>query len=319
MLQQTAPRLLRDLVRDGKGLQPDVDSWQVDDVLSAMRTIGSATRKHEQDGECRSLYWFNAFYRQVTVGVHRELQEKDLTPESRDFLRRLDVMFYRRYYQAICGAAEGKEPPAWRPLFDGEFTGRLSPIQCALLGVHAHILYDMPVAVAQTVDQGMKAFPDRTSPQYGVYDELNQIIFRVMVRTLKSVFTEGRAGLAFLLLPPPMDELALTYIKAIRDEAYWKAMLLFEAGEGSAQFDALSSAFGDEVCWYNAELLRVLDVGVWLRPKSIGGWMHAIWHARPRNLQQLGREVGAVLAPTSAVRSTLDGCGEETASRSRTS
>ena len=95
------------------------------------------------------LGYFAMLYRDVTMRVRAGIATGRFEDGAR--MERLDVIFARRYLQALYEYWDGKQPSAsWLIAFEG--ARRWSPIimQHLLLGMSAHINLDLGIAAAQT-------------------------------------------------------------------------------------------------------------------------------------------------------------------------
>ncbi|WP_406403904.1 DUF5995 family protein [Streptomyces sp. NBC_00879] len=89
---------------------------------------------------------FNRVYLAVTQEIDRHIDGGGF-PNRRAAVT-LDVLFARRYLDAVDAAAEGRRPPAcWRPLFQYRRHPGVRPLQFALAGINAHIGHDLALAV----------------------------------------------------------------------------------------------------------------------------------------------------------------------------
>ncbi|MCM2393481.1 DUF5995 family protein [Streptomyces sp. CWNU-1] len=92
---------------------------------------------------------FNRVYLQVTEEIARHIAAGGF-PDRRTAIT-LDVLFARRYLQAVDATGASARPPAcWRPLLQYRGHPGVRPIQFALAGINAHIGHDLALAVIDT-------------------------------------------------------------------------------------------------------------------------------------------------------------------------
>lgn len=108
------------------------------------RLTGITTWARQTDNR---LGFFPALYRTVTIEVQRGIAEGRFEDPVR--MERLDVIFARRYLDAFESYREGKPlPRSWRLAFDAATRWRPIILQHLLLGMNAHINFDLGIAAA---------------------------------------------------------------------------------------------------------------------------------------------------------------------------
>jgi hypothetical protein len=91
------------------------------------------------------LAYFAALYRAVTVRVRTGIALGAFDDGAR--MNRFDTIFGNRYFAALEEHEAGRlAPRAWRVAFAAEVAPGLTILQHALLGVNAHINFDLPFA-----------------------------------------------------------------------------------------------------------------------------------------------------------------------------
>jgi hypothetical protein len=93
---------------------------------------------------------FNSLYYTITDRVAQALHGPGVTDP--DFLEMLDVEFAKRYFTALrlWGLDDDATPDAWEVLFRRGIDQRVSRLAAAMLGVNAHINYDLAFALIET-------------------------------------------------------------------------------------------------------------------------------------------------------------------------
>lgn len=124
---------------------PEVATW--------MEEVGAALAPGD------GFRHFNAMYLLVT---HRVV-ERVAAGACRDpaFVARLDVVFARRYQDALLGPDDGVAR-AWRPMRQLRWHPRITPLQFALAGMNAHINRDLVHAVGP-LDDAVEIWSIRTA------------------------------------------------------------------------------------------------------------------------------------------------------------
>ncbi len=97
--------------------------------------------------------YFAGMYRAVTARIRDGLAQDEFDDGPR--MERFDVLFARRYLDACSGWERGTAvPSSWKLAFDAsERTDRLV-LQHLLLGINAHINFDLGLAAVDATDRG---------------------------------------------------------------------------------------------------------------------------------------------------------------------
>jgi hypothetical protein len=91
------------------------------------------------------LAFFAALYRGVTIRVRAGIQARLFEDGGR--MERLDTAFANRYLAALDDVQAGRRPPrAWQAAFNVESRPDTLILQHLLLGMNAHINFDLPIA-----------------------------------------------------------------------------------------------------------------------------------------------------------------------------
>jgi len=128
-----------------------MEAATIDDVVDrldqiVLRSIG--------DGDRRG--YFPALYNRVTMRVRDGVRRGEFEDNAR--MERLDVVFANRYLDAYDLYARGERPTRpWQRAFDAAKGDGLLVIQHLTLGMTAHIMLDLGIAVAEVAPGGRLA------------------------------------------------------------------------------------------------------------------------------------------------------------------
>jgi hypothetical protein len=116
----------------------------IDEVIEQLTDIIDRARREES-----RLGFFPALYRKVTIKVKEGIASGRFEDGPR--MGRLDVIFANRYLDALARFRDGERPSeCWLVAFQATSRWRLLFFQHLLLGVNAHINFDLGIAAAQT-------------------------------------------------------------------------------------------------------------------------------------------------------------------------
>ena len=123
-----------------------MQAQNINEVIAHLTTIIEWAREHNS-----RIGYFPALYRKVTQEVKRGIERGDF--EDGERMERLDVLFANRYLEAFDQFQRGETPTrSWQFAFDA--AGQWWPIvlQHLLLGINAHINYDLVLALVDVLD-----------------------------------------------------------------------------------------------------------------------------------------------------------------------
>jgi hypothetical protein len=170
----------------------------IDQVIERLEVVIAEFRERRSP-----LAFFPALYRGVTLRVRAGIQAGTFSDGAR--MDRLDTAFANRYLAAVENFLAGQPPSrAWRAAFDVEARRGTLILQHLLLGMNAHINYDLPVAIQSVappatlaelqgdflaINEILGALLDRTQAVIGAFSPLLDLLDRVGGRTDERIAT----------------------------------------------------------------------------------------------------------------------------------
>ena len=142
-------RIDSDEVRGGGGSVysrlVDHAAGTIDELLERMAALLAPM---EESGDPRG--YFLATYRRTTVAVHKALLDGYFLDPA--WVERWDVVFASLYLDALEQWNRGEQPPGpWQVAFESAKDRRVPPLRHVLLGMNAHINYDLPQALIAAI------------------------------------------------------------------------------------------------------------------------------------------------------------------------
>lgn len=146
----------------------------IDEVLTRLdRIIEDACQRQSRLG------YFAALYRDVTARVGAAIEAGKFQDGPR--MERLDVVFARRYLNALEKRGTAKGPPrSWTRTFDAAERWLPLVLQHLLLGMNAHINLDLGIAAVDVAES--HALPDLKADFYQINQILGSMIEEVQTR-----------------------------------------------------------------------------------------------------------------------------------------
>lgn len=193
-------------------------------VLDALARV-EADAVLQPRGQNDGVACFNRLYQIITTAVKEGIPRGDF-PQGAEFIRVLDVMFARRYLEALAAYAAGTRPSgAWRILIRDRSKRHIHPMQYAAAGVNAHVNLDLAVAVVNTC-RAMNTRPE-PGPNHQGYQAINRIFARNMQGLRESY--EGDPAIRHVdrIIAPVMNMVDDMAVEGLRDLAWGHAQHLW--------------------------------------------------------------------------------------------
>ena len=192
----------------------------IGEVMQVMQNLDSLLLS--SDG----LKWFNLLYLRVTQAVYEKPPSGGWHDQK--WLGQLDITFAQLYFEALANSCidATKVPRAWMALFESRDNPRIERVQFALAGINAHINHDLPLAAVQT-GKDLNKPPDRSTPEYSDFENVNSLLSEVLPGTL-NVLATGMLGELAQDMGTIGRLLAMWNVKTARDTAWTNGELLWE-------------------------------------------------------------------------------------------
>jgi hypothetical protein len=192
--------------------------------------------------------YFHATYLRTTIAVAGEIRGGGFA--DAEWVERWDVVFADLYLDALAGDMAGRRPPRPWAIAFGTPAG-LPPLRHVLLGMNAHINYDLPQALAAVISD--EQFDDpallaRRQADHRVIDEV--LASRVAAEDDELTRLSGPAPVLDRLLRPVSRLGTQRFLREAREKVWANATVLSQArrqGPGAyaavlAQLEQLSAA-----------------------------------------------------------------------------
>ena len=153
--------------------------------------------------------------RRVSLGIDAGLFDDG------ERMDRFDTLFANRYFTALSQRREGEKPcQSWQVVFEGAEEVDNIALQHMLLGVNAHICFDLPIAAADIAPGAIEDLRDD-------FERINTII-SVLLDEAQEVLNESSRGMKRIdRMGGDVDEwLALVSLQKMRARAWSEAQVL---------------------------------------------------------------------------------------------
>ncbi|MBF0689406.1 MAG: hypothetical protein IR158_16780 [Cellulomonas sp.] len=235
-------------------LAGDAPPTSIAEVVARLQTIRDHAARSSPRGEDDGIAAFTTLYHVITRRIGEMVEDGRF--RSSPFLVRLDLEFAERYFQALRRHAVDPRsaPGVWRVLFDNRSDPDVAPVNFAVLGVNAHINYDLAHALVATWRTVAPDGDGGGSAQYRDYLLVNDVFEAEMDglrEQLGSLLSQGPDGAPWDVGANWLSDLVVTFT---RDLAWIEAKRVWAQGAGpqavaesERRLDAIATFIGQGV------------------------------------------------------------------------
>lgn len=248
----------------------------IEDVIARFRT--SYTPLMEANDEKRH---FHAVYMRNTIAVREDLERGGFLDP--DWVEGWDVVFADLYLEALDRWTRGESPSGpWQVAFEAAKDRDISPLHHVLVGLNAHLNYDLPQALLAVVSDEELQNRELVRRRYRDFKHIDDIVVRRVKEEdleLREVEEPGDRTLVDRMLTPFNRMASKRFLKEARRKVWHNALELAKARRlGSEQYatrlkqlEELSRAKVEDLLRPGKVLLRlaVTGYGVVLPPPSV--------------------------------------------------
>jgi hypothetical protein len=206
------------------------DEWPIAELMQAQ------IERWQKAGDTRSV--FLDCYRLMTVNVLAELDQEAFADP--DWVRLLLHRFADYYFDALTAYEKRPSvaPPVWQAAFDGARSTENLALQVLLLGVNAHINYDLVLTLVDMLQPEWATLTDAQRAQrYADHCHINEVIGCTIDVVQDQIIEPSSPAMDIVdTLFGPLDEwLTSRLITNWREEVWQNAMLWLEAADVDQQ------------------------------------------------------------------------------------
>lgn len=204
------------------------------------------------------LACFNRLYLHVARDIAEQLDGDAV--DDRELLARFVVELARRYVAAVRADAEGRTPPwSWAVLIGRRADARVDPLGFAVVGVNAHVNYDLAPALVRTCTVLGRPAPgtDERQGAGAVTARFAQHLARLPERVEGSSLRPADP----MLLDQLLGEVAGVPVVLARETAWRQALELWERRSKPAEYEIECEALDRRTALTGRGLLTI--AGLW--------------------------------------------------------
>ena len=257
----------------------------IDDLIAEMGDM-QARLDAVDDGR---RHW-HGVYRRGTIAVRDEIRRGGFADSA--WLERWDLAFAAIYLEAMERWDRGQEPSGpWRVAFEATRDPAVPPLRHVLLGLNAHVNFDLPQALIAVISDDEWADPEMVRRRHADHKHIDDVlVVRVGTedRQIAAAGRPGDRGLADRLLVPVNRAASKRFLKEARAKVYSNARLLSESRRQGPEALAARMAQLEELC--RARVADLRAPGQVLLKLSLRGFGVAL----PADAPRLSHGLGAV-------------------------
>ncbi|MCC2336378.1 DUF5995 family protein [Cellulomonas wangsupingiae] len=239
-------------VRRLADLAGDAPPTSIPDVVRRLEMIRDGAASTSPRGEDDGIASFTRLYHVITRRIGEMVESGEF--RSSPFLVRLDLEFAQRYFQALRRYAVDVRtaPGVWRVLFDNRHDPRVPPVNSAVLGVNAHINFDLAHALVATWRHVAPDGEDAAQHHdYGLVNDVFQAEMDGLREELGSLLSHGPDGAPWDVGANWLSDLVIRFT---RDLAWQEAQDVWRQGAtpevcaaSERRLDAIATFIGQGV------------------------------------------------------------------------
>lgn len=197
----------------------------IDALIERMQRLGAELPSADR------LRIFHGTYTRITEAVRDEIRRGGF--EDNEWTERWDVAFADLYLQALDKWRSGSNPSEpWKIALDATRGPHLPPLRHVLLGINAHINYDLPqalLAVITDAEFDTPALISKRSDDHGHIDTILSSRVAAEDQQLKRLEQPGDRTLLDRLLTPFNRLGTKRFLREAREKVWHNARLLSDA------------------------------------------------------------------------------------------
>jgi hypothetical protein len=200
-------------------------------VIDRMQAQIDAWR-HSAEGRADAREAFLSCYQMMTTNMLAAIDRSEFN--DGEWVYSLLQHFAEYYFDALAAYEHGlpSTPAVWKRAFEAAVQPGTAALQNLLLGVNAHINYDLIFTLTDMLEPDWSQLSlDERQGRYDDYTHVNAIIAQTIDAVQEQILAPGTEALAWIdRLSGPLDELVVANLLSGWREAVWeRAMQLLDA------------------------------------------------------------------------------------------
>jgi hypothetical protein len=224
-------------------------------IMASATTIGELIVLMEEmqarlDADSDGRRYWHGVYRRGTVAVRDEIKRGGFADPA--WVERWDLAFADIYLEAMGRWDRGEAPSGpWQVAFETTRDPAVPPLRQVLLGLNAHVNFDLPQALLAVISDDEWADSQMVRRRYADHKHIDDVLVVRVGTEDRQIVAAGRPGdrsLADRLLVPVNRAGSKRFLKEARAKVYGNARLLSAARREGPEALAARIAQLEELC-----------------------------------------------------------------------
>jgi hypothetical protein len=230
----------------------------IDEAIEAMRqTLEYYHARHDNRAIFLRLYYIMTLEVHAAINACGDYAGRQIFIDP-EWVRRLSGRFSTKYFESLNPQTRSR---AWALADEVAQLRRSAAVENALLGINAHINYDLPRAIGENLAPEELGDYRKLQLRKFDHDQVNNLLIRVLPQIQTTLATDYEPGIVVAdALMGNLDELAGgEVLKVYRERVWWNALAF-----AAAKVDGKDGLVRDKLDWESAHLAKDLVKAKWL-------------------------------------------------------
>jgi len=230
----------------------------IDQAIEAMRrTLEYYHAQHDKRAIFLRLYYIMTLEVHAAINRQGDYADKQIFVDP-EWVRRLSGRFSTKYFESL---VPGNPSRAWACADAVAEDVHSTVVENALLGINAHINFDLPRAIAENIDPAELEDYRKLQLRKFDHDQVNNLLIRVLNQIQDTLATSYEPGIAVAdaLLGNLDERMSGEALKYYRERVWWNALSF-----AAAMVDGKETLVRDKLDWESAQLAKDLTRTRWL-------------------------------------------------------
>lgn len=234
----------------------------IDEAIEAMHhTLVFYHARHDKRAIFLRLYYIMTLEVHAAINSYGDYAGKQIFIDP-DWVRRLSGRFSTKYFESL---APDDRSRAWQLADLVASSPHSTAVENAVLGINAHINFDLPRAIAENLDPAELDDYRKLQLRKFDHDQVNNLLIRVLSQIQDTLARDYEPGITVAdALLGNLDELACGEgLKIYRERVWWNALSF-----AAAKVDGKEELVRAKLDWESAHLAKDLLNAKWLWSKE---------------------------------------------------
>jgi hypothetical protein len=230
----------------------------IDQALVAMRkTLDYYHAHHDKRAIFMRLYYIMTLEVHAAINGYGKYARKPIFIDP-DWVRRLSGRFSTKYFESL---PAGNRSRAWRYADRVAKNAHSTVVENALLGINAHINFDLPRAIGENLDPADLEDYRKLQLRKFDHDQVNNLLIAVLGQIQDTLAKDYEPGIAVgdALMGHLDERMSGRALKYYRERVWWNALSF-----AAAMVDEKEDLVREKLDWESLQLAREVTRSRWM-------------------------------------------------------